>query len=566
MRVSYASHPGPKHCRNIAFSPCPPECPGLIHRIGSTLMVYWRQLAPCKAIDLAYALTRPLCEALSSTKLTVKYPRFFRYFSLTMVDAAYDLANAHKCLDSEKPSLDRVYRKVDLRVSWFLCGIYFLQFIDKSLLNYAGVMGIREYLKEGLNQFSDLGTIFFVGFIVGEPISAYLFQKLPAAKLLSFNIFCWGIVIIGHAFLKSYASLMVVRVLLGLFEACVAPGCVLITGMWYNQSQQLRRLCWWTCQAGFSTIIGGLLSFAFQHIQSTEFQGWQIFYLVMGVITLGFGLLVAIFVPDSPVKCKFLTQDEKLVVLENIKANHTGTETYTFKWSQVKELFIHDKHTYVFLALTLLSMIPTGAVLTFSVQIIANIGFTNKEAALMQMPLGVSTIIAIVMGTYLCAHFKGRFRNLIFISMLVPAIIGYIVLVASHDKIGQLLAVYLINVGTCVITMIYSWNSANTAGYTKRVVRNCITMVFYAVGCLIGPQLFRESDAPRYLRAKIALLVIECVCIPIVLLVSYISRHENKQRDGITKEEEEKWVDEKGPHYQFLDLTDMKNIHFRYSY
>lgn len=184
----------------------------------------------------------------------------------------------------------------------------------------------------------------------------------------------------------------------------------------------------------------------------------------------------------------------------------------------------------------------------------------------MQMPLGVTTILAIVIGTYLCAHFHGRHRNLIFISMLVPAIIGYIVLISSHNKIGQLLAVYLINVGTCVITMIYSWNSANTAGYTKRVVRNCITMIFYAVGCLIGPQLFRAQDAPRYLRAKITLLVIECVCIPITLLVSYISRSENIQRESISKEEEDNWVSEKGSNYQFLDLTDKENIHFRYSY
>lgn len=483
-----------------------------------------------------------------------------------MVDAAYDLVNDANLKDFEKPTLTAVYRKVDLRVSWFLCGIYFLQFIDKSLLNYAAVMGIKNYLKKDLNEFSNLGTMFFVGFIVGEPVSAYLFQKLPAAKLLSFNIFCWGIIIIAHAFSKSYASLMVVRTLLGLFEACVAPGCVLVTGMWYNQTQQLRRLCWWTCQAGTSTIVGGLLSFAFQHVKSTSFQGWQIFYLMMGIITAVYGILIALFVPDSPVKCKFLDESEKLVVLDNIKPNNTGTETYTFKWDQVKELFLHDKHTYVFLALTLLSMIPTGAVLTFSVQMIANIGFSNKHAALMQMPLGVSTILAIVIGTYLCAHFNGKYRNMIFISMLVPAIVGYIVLVASHDKIGQLLAVYLINVGTCVITMIYSWNSANTAGYTKRVVRNCTTMVFYAVGCLIGPQLFRASDAPRYMRAKIALLVIECVCIPLVLLVSYISKHENVLKENISKEEEEEWVSEKGHNYQFLDLTDMKNIHFRYSY
>lgn len=480
-----------------------------------------------------------------------------------MYDKAYALVEATHDVQTD---LAKTYRKVDWRVSMLLCGVYFLQFIDKSLLNYAAVMGIKSYLKPKSNQFSDLGTILYVAYIVGEPVNAYLFQKLPAAKLLGANITCWGVVIIGHAFSKNYASLMVVRALLGFFEACVAPGCILITGMWYNKTQQLKRTCWWTCQAGVSTIFGGLLSFAFQHVHSKSFASWQIFYLVMGLITVFFGASVIVFMPDSPVSAKFLSEDEKISVLENIRNNHTGTETKEWKWNQVRELLLHDSLTWLMLGLTLLLMIPTGAVLTFSVTMIANIGFTPQHAALMQMPLGVSTILAIAIGTYLCAHFKGNHRNLIFISMLIPAIIGYIVLITSHNKIGQLMAVYLINVGTCVITMIYSWNSANTAGYTKRVLRSCLTMVAFAVGALIGPQLFRQSDAPRYLHAKITLLVIECACVPWVLLVTWVSKKKNAKKDQLEEKEVEKWLEEKGPNYQFLDLTDQENIIFRYSY
>lgn len=480
-----------------------------------------------------------------------------------MYDKAYALVEANHEVETD---LTRTYRKIDWRVSALLCGVYFLQFIDKSLLNYAAVMGIKNYLKPKSNQFSDLGTILYVAYIVGEPINAYLFQKLPAAKLLGTNMFCWGIVIIGHAFSKNYASLMVVRALLGLFEACVAPGCILITGMWYNKKQQLRRTCWWTCQAGVSTIFGGLLSFAFQHVLGTSLASWQIFYLVMGLITVFFGASIILIMPDSPVAAKFLSEDEKIAVIENIRMNHTGTETKEWKWSQVRELLLHDSLTWLMLGLTLLLMIPTGAVLTFSVTMIANIGFTNKHAALMQMPLGVSTILSIAIGTYLCAHFNGDYRNLIFISMLAPAIIGYIVLIGSQNKIGQLLAVYLINVGTCVITMIYSWNSANTAGYTKRVLRSCLTMVAFAVGALIGPQLFRLSDAPRYLRAKVTLLAIECVCVPYVLLVSWVSKKKNEQKEKMDEKVVAQWLAEKGTNYQFLDLTDHENIMFRYSY
>lgn len=479
-----------------------------------------------------------------------------------MFDKAYDIAK-----DGPPAQISRrAWVKIDLRITLMLCGVYFLQFLDKSLLNYSAVMGIKTYLKPHSNEFSNLGTILFIAYIVGEPINVYLFQKVPPPKLMAACVFCWGVVVIGHAFAKSYSSLMAVRFLLGLFESCVAPGCTLITGMWYNQPQQLRRTCWWTCQAGVATIFGGLLSFAFQHVNNKSFQGWQMFCLVMGIITVIWSVLMVIFMPDSPVLAKFLTEEERAAVIENIRVNQTGTASNEFKLSQLKELLLQDKLTWLMLILTLLLMIPTGAVLTFSVTMIANIGFSTKNAALMQMPLGVSTIWAISMGTYLCAYFKGKYRNLIFISMLVPAIIGYIVLITSKNKIGQLLAVYLINVGTCVITMIYSWNSANTAGYTKRVGRTCLTMMFFSTGALIGPQLFRVNDAPHYIRAKIALLAITCACVPLVLLISYLSHLENKKRDNMDEKVRSQWLEEKGDNYEFMDLTDKENIMFRYSY
>lgn len=462
--------------------------------------------------------------------------------------------------------LKAIYRKIDWRILTLLCGIYFFQFLDKSLLNYAAVMGIKENLKG--NEFSNLATILYCSYIVFEPISAYLFQVLPPAKFFSACIICWGIVTIMTLFCETYASLMVIRMLLGCFEACVAPGCILITGMWWTHKQQLKRMGLWSIQAGTSTIIGGLLSFAFQHVHSTRkfLASWQIFFLIMGLVTTVFGIVCLIFLPDSPTRAKFLNNREKKLVLEHIRKNQTGTENKTFKSYQLKELLYKDKQTWPMIILTIISMVPTGAVNTFSVTIISTFGFSSEVTALVQMPVGVSTIISIVGATYLCAYFNGKHRAFIFISLLVPAIIGYIVLLSSYEKVGNLLSVYLINTGTCVITMIYSWNGANTAGHTKRLARNCLTMVGFAIGNLIGPQLFKAKDYPHYRPAKITLLVLTVVSIPLVLLVRYISQLENLKRDNLAEETISKWAEEVGPNYEFKDLTDIENLTFRYQY
>lgn len=60
--------------------------------------------------------------------------------------------------------------RIDLRIMPILMTIYFLQYLDKTLLNYAAVMGIKDFLPG--NDYNNLGTIFYVGYLVAEPVTA----------------------------------------------------------------------------------------------------------------------------------------------------------------------------------------------------------------------------------------------------------------------------------------------------------------------------------------------------------------------------------------------------------
>lgn len=48
--------------------------------------------------------------------------------------------------DEQPEDSRKVTRKLDLIILPLLCGIYFFQFLDKSLLNYAAAMGIKNIL------------------------------------------------------------------------------------------------------------------------------------------------------------------------------------------------------------------------------------------------------------------------------------------------------------------------------------------------------------------------------------------------------------------------------------
>jgi len=108
--------------------------------------------------------------------------------------------------------------------------------------------------------------------------------------------------------------------------------------------------------------------------------------------------------------------------------------------------------------------------------------------------------------------------------------------------------------------MIYSWNSANTGGYTKRTMRNALTLCAFCLGNIIGPQLFQTSDAPSYTAAKVVLLVSVSAVVVFQLLLRQVMKAENAKRDreggaAATKE-----------YLEITDKTDLENREFRYVY
>lgn len=90
--------------------------------------------------------------------------------------------------------------------------------------------------------------------------------------------------------------------------------------MWYKKEEQGRRVSWFYVCNSLTQIFGGFVAYgvSFAH---TRFANWRIFYIAIGAITMVIGLLVAMFLPDSPVKAKRFTDAEKVAALLRVKHN-----------------------------------------------------------------------------------------------------------------------------------------------------------------------------------------------------------------------------------------------------
>ncbi len=147
----------------------------------------------------------------------------------------------------------------------------------------------------------------------------------------------WGFVLGCHAACTSFAGLAICRTLLGVFESCVAPILVLIIAMWYKKEEQGRRVSWFYVCNSLTQIFGGLLAYGVSFAK-TSFASWRIFFLMIGALTMFFGALVCLFLPDSPVKAKRFSDAEKVAALLRVKNNQSGTQNSQLKKEQVNYL------------------------------------------------------------------------------------------------------------------------------------------------------------------------------------------------------------------------------------
>ncbi|OOF89982.1 hypothetical protein ASPCADRAFT_519516 [Aspergillus carbonarius ITEM 5010] len=476
----------------------------------------------------------------------------------TQADAALEYLRTEDVATFSEVDEKRLVRKIDRMIVPLMWAIYFLQYQDKILINYASVMGLLEDTGMRTDQFSNLALAFYVSYLFFELPTGYLMQRLPTAKYLGLNVTLWGLLTTLNCVAKNFPGLVVLRVLLGCFESAVAPALILITSMWYKRDEQPKRMGFWYLGTGTATIVGALVAYGLLFYTADEFYSWQIMFLIFGIITIAVGITVILIFPDNPMTSR-LSHEEKIMAIERLRENRTGIENKHFKWEQFFEVF-KDPQAYLIAVVVASSSISNAAISSFSALIIKNFGFTTKETELLTIPGGVVSVISILLGTYLA----GRFDQRCFctIGILCCGLLGgcLMAFAPSDNKGAKLAGSYLTNCVGSALPLLYSIAGANVAGHTKKVTMNAIVLMSFCLGNILGPLSFRTEDEPEYMPAKIAIVATVSVAIVFTVALKCYYIWENRRRDrksqGHRHEENS----------EFLDLTDQANPEFRYKH
>jgi len=171
----------------------------------------------------------------------------------------------------------------------------------------------------------------------------------PAAKWLGANVILWGVATACGAAAHDYQTMVVSRVFLGIFEATIGPSLLLISSHWYTKSEQAPRFSLWYLGLGFGQIAGGAVSYGFQGLspaRSPGLGGWRTMFLTLGLVTVAVGVATVLFLPDTPVKARWLTDRDKVALLRHVSVNQTGIENREFRFREILEALM-DPQIYL---------------------------------------------------------------------------------------------------------------------------------------------------------------------------------------------------------------------------
>jgi hypothetical protein len=151
-------------------------------------------------------------------------PEVQKHIKASDVDAALEYLNREGTAALTELDERKLVRKIDWRIVPLMCMsgnptashrpiltltygnivalVYTSQYLDKTLVNYANVMGLQSDAHLVGNQFSYLALIFYVTYLAFEFPTGYLMQRLPTAKYLGANVALWGVIITRRQLLE----------------------------------------------------------------------------------------------------------------------------------------------------------------------------------------------------------------------------------------------------------------------------------------------------------------------------------------------------------------------------
>ncbi|KAF7594457.1 hypothetical protein BBP40_009279 [Aspergillus hancockii] len=404
-----------------------------------------------------------------------------------------------------------VVLKIDLLLlTWaFISGL--TKDMDQSATTQAYVSGMKESLVLYGNELVEFTTFFSIGYAIAIVPSQLTQTKIRPSIWLPTCEIIWGALNLATFAAKNAKTVYALRFFLGVFESTSWPGLASLLFNWYTPRELGTRLAIFGVSGTAGNMFLGILQAAlYKNLDGTGgLHGWQWLFIVTGCITIAWGMLGLLVIPDSPsiTRALWLTKQERRIAVDRMT-------NYGIKTNELVDRQVVLKKIRALLK-SPLSWMYIAAYLQYAWSQRCNSyfllylkGLTNSDGDPLYstykvnlIPLGgyALSIVTTVGLNYLSD--KKQWRWQIAVAAALLQVLCCSVLSAWPNSTSTIMAFYFMTFATC------AWGYALLAWLGEilrkepevRSVLVALTVTLVYVGHATIPlRIWRTSDSPRY--------------------------------------------------------------------
>jgi len=435
---------------------------------------------------------------------------------------------------------EATYKKVASRLIPFLFLCYIAAFVDRVNVGFAKLQMASD-LKFSDAVYGVGAGIFFIGYFIFEVPSNVILEKVGARVWIARIMITWGLISavfmfagdihwgpVAAAFNYSDAqfTFYFLRFLLGAAEAGFFPGIILYLTYWFPGARRAKMVALFMTAIGVAQLVGSPVSGAIMQFMdgAQGWRGWQWLFLLEGIPSVIIGLLVLVILPDRPKTCRWLTQQERDLLIARIEHDDAGKAelagrhhlTDAFKDGRVWALAV----VYFALAACFYAVgfwMPT---------IIQELGIDKKDllkvGLLSMIPWGASIVAMIWWGSHSDRTGERRWHCALGLLVIMGGLL--LLAVASKSPIVSIAALTLITAGWagCVCTF-WSLPTAFLSGTAAAAGIAWINSVGN-LGGYFGPDLIGTIRTAAHGAAEAAFFTLAGIALVGALIVIFLPR------------------------------------------
>ncbi|CCE85803.1 Piso0_005437 [Millerozyma farinosa CBS 7064] len=400
----------------------------------------------------------------------------------------------------------RTVRKLDIRIFPMVVLIYILNYLDRNNIASARLGGLEDDLNLKGSQYETCISILFVGYILMQIPSNMLMHKLGKPSIfLAIIMTSWGIISTCTGAVQGFGGLFAVRFLLGFVEAGFFGSCLYYLSCWYSRKELgVRNAVLYSGSLVSGAWSGLIAAGIIDNMKDVRgLNSWRWLFIIEGSITVFIVPFALLILPDMPHNTKFLSQQEKDIIMWKLKAevgqNDSDNESQE---NHRGALLLVAKDVKAWLVTICFSfLVAACGVTNFFPSVVETLNFNRVTTLCLTAP---PYCIAVVATFFWARHAdKTGERYWHVVIPLIGALISFIISASTLNTAARYFAMcIMIPTLYCAFTTILSWMSnCIPRPPMKRAIAIGLMNCIGNSTSIWNSYLYPSSQGPQYLVA-----------------------------------------------------------------